>query len=74
VETAAGRPAGGAPQNAAVVCRARARPVTVLGDPDWGMALHAGTRRELGPDGHLVAPIDAGIIRASMTRKAGVRS
>jgi hypothetical protein len=38
------------------------------------MALHAGTRRELGPDGHLVAPIDAGIIRASIARKTGARS
>jgi hypothetical protein len=38
------------------------------------MALHAGTRRELGPDGHLAAPIDAGIIRAGTARKAGARS
>jgi hypothetical protein len=38
------------------------------------MALHAGTRRELGPDGHLAAPIDAGIIRACTARKAGARS
>jgi hypothetical protein len=74
VETAAGRPAGVALLNAAVVCRARVKPVTVLGDPEWGMTLHAGRRRELGPDGHLVAPIDAGIIRASITCKAGARS
>lgn len=74
METAGGRPAGVAPLNAALVCRACVKPVTVLGDPEWGMAPHAGTRRELGPDGHLVAPIDAGIIRASITRKAGARS
>jgi hypothetical protein len=74
MEMAAGRHAGVAPLNAAVVCRAGVKPVTVLGDPEWGMALHAGTHRELGPDGHLAAPIDAGIIRACTARKAGARS
>jgi len=74
METAGGRPAGSAPLNATVVCRACVKPVTVLGDPEWGMALHAGTRRELGPDGHLVAPIDAGIIRTCIVRKAGAPS
>ena len=74
METAGGRPAGVALLNAAVVCRACLKPVTVQRDPEWGMALHAGTRRELGPDGHLVAPIDAGIIRASIARKTGARS
>jgi hypothetical protein len=50
------------------------KPVTVLGDPEWGTALHAGTRRELRPDGHLVAAIDAGIIQACTARKTGARS
>jgi hypothetical protein len=68
VETGGGGPAGSAPLNAAVVCRAGVKPVTVLGDPEWGMALHAGTRRELGPGGHLAAPIDAGIVRACTHR------
>ena len=74
METAAGRPAGVAPLNAAVVRRARAKPVAVLGEPEWGMTLRAGTRRELGPDGYPVAPIDAGIIRACVARKTGARS
>jgi hypothetical protein len=33
--------------------------MTVKGDPEWGPAVHTRTDRELGPDGHLAAPIDA---------------
>jgi hypothetical protein len=70
METAAVRHAGVAPLNAAVVCRVCMKAATVLGDSEWGKALHAGTRGELGPD----APIGAGVIRACIAGKAGARS
>jgi hypothetical protein len=38
-------------------CRHCGVPVTVSGVPAIGRAVHTGTGDELGPDGHLVAPI-----------------
>ena len=74
MQTAAGERAGTVPPRATVVCHACVQPVTIHGDPQWGKAVHTPTDRELGADGHLVAPIDADIVRAALARKAGARS
>ena len=74
MQTAAGERAGTVPPRATVVCRACVQAVTIYGDPKWGKAVHAHTDRELGADGHLVAPIDADIVRAATARKAGARA
>lgn len=74
MEMAAGRRTGAAPLRAAQVCRRCHEPASVQGDPQWGKAVHSLTNRETGPDGHLVAPIDADLVRAAMAREAGERS
>lgn len=74
METTAGERADTVPPRAAVVCHTCVQPVIIHGDPRWGKAVHARTDLELGADGHLVAPIDADIVRAAMARKAGARS
>jgi hypothetical protein len=71
METAAGERSGIALPRATTVCRSCVQAVTVTGDREWGGAVHTATRRELGSDGHLVAPIGAGLVRAAMARKAG---
>jgi hypothetical protein len=38
-------------------CRHCALPARVEGEPELGRAVHAGTGQELGPDGHLCAPV-----------------
>jgi hypothetical protein len=73
METPAGRRVSATPRSAALVCRRCVQPVNVLGDAEWGPAVHASTERELGTDGHLVAPIDADVVRTAMARKAGAR-
>jgi hypothetical protein len=52
-------------------CRRCVQPVKITGDPQWGRAVHTVTSKETGPDGHLVAPIDADLARAAVARKAG---
>jgi hypothetical protein len=37
------------------------------------MAVHGGSGSELGPDGHLVVPVDAALVRDAAARKTGVR-
>jgi hypothetical protein len=39
-------------------CRRCHLPALVPGDPEWGIAVHAGTGEEQGLDGHLCAPVD----------------
>jgi hypothetical protein len=46
-------------------CRTCGRPATVDGGEWWGRAVHEGTGRELGDDGHLVAPVDPEMLAAS---------
>src|ERR1700730_12340958 len=74
VQTAAGERAGTVPPRATVVCHTCVQPVTIHGDTKWGKAVNTHTDRELGAAGHLVAPIDADIVRAAMARQAGARS
>ena len=74
MQTAAGERAGTVPPRATVVCHTCVQAVTIHGDPKWGKAVHTRTEQELGADGHLVAPIDADIVRAAMARKAGARA
>jgi hypothetical protein len=35
------------------------------------LALHTATGTEAGPDGHLVAPIEADLLKAAVAREAG---
>jgi hypothetical protein len=60
--------AGATPQVAARICRRCTGRVTVTGgDVRWGLAVHTDSGKERGPDGHLVAPIDAELVRDART-------
>jgi hypothetical protein len=59
--------------NGGLCCRVCVQPVTVTGDPQWGLAVRTATRAETADDGHLVASIDANLMRALLTREADAR-
>jgi hypothetical protein len=48
--------------------------VTINGDPRWGMAVHAATRRETCAYGRLIASIDAHVVMAAAASRAGDQS
>jgi hypothetical protein len=59
-------------------CRTCGEPVTVTGTAtsvpvSMRLALHTATDTEAGPDGHLVAPIEADLLEAAVAREAGER-
>jgi hypothetical protein len=54
------------PGSGGTKCRKCDDPVRVEGEPFLGRAVHAATGEELGGDGHLAAPIDAGMPYAGM--------
>jgi hypothetical protein len=72
---AAPQAAGAADLASGTVCRRCFQRVAVEGDPEWGRAVHAATGSELGPDGHLVAPVDAAVVfcRVPGSVRAGAR-
>jgi hypothetical protein len=52
-------------------CRRCNQPITVDGDdPEFGKASHTATGSELGPDGHLAAPIAVTLARAMAAASA----
>ena len=51
-------------------CRCAGR-VTIKGDLQWGIAVHAATGKETCADGRLIAPIDADIVKAAAASRAG---
>ena len=53
------------------VCRRCAQRVAVTGDREWGRAVHVGTGEERGPNGHLVAPIDAAVMFSRVPEVTG---
>jgi hypothetical protein len=55
-------------------CRKCLQPMTVIGDPEWGLAVHTATGEELGDDAHLPAPIEADFLRATAALRAGAGS
>jgi hypothetical protein len=69
-----GTAAGATPQVAARICRRCTGRVTATrGDVRWGLTVHAESGKELGLDGHLVAPIDVDLVnnaRPGCTRDA----
>lgn len=60
--------AGAVTGHATHLCPRCMTAVTVTGDPECGPAVHALTGREHGEDGHIVAPIDPGLLRAADVR------
>lgn len=55
-------------------CRRYSGRVIVKGNAQWGMAVHAVTGNATCAEGHLVAPVDADIVKAAAALKAGERS
>jgi len=72
METTAGRPGSGdgPALDGPWRCRWCREPVTVTGEPHLGKAVHTATGKELGPGGHLAAPIDVPLAQPAVT--AGV--
>jgi len=54
-------------------CRQCREPVTIVGDLQWGKAVHTATGQETGSGGHVAAPVDADLVRAAIAREAGGR-
>ena len=56
----------------AVCCLRCTGRVTIKGDPEWGPAFHSDTGKEVGRDGHMVAPVENDFMIAFETaRNAG---